>query len=121
VSQSLNPRSGRYRASSCGNEASSGSFPAALLHLWDPTQPTSSLSESSECVRVRHRPECEASLRRAARAAFGAVVVIITWIMAVCVPSSVTEGGKNEHAAPVGSPVQPKVTICVEPFSGINT
>src|ERR1700733_13056312 len=54
-------RLGRYQASSYGNEASSGSFPAALLSLWRPTQPTSSFSESSECVCVRRQPECEAS------------------------------------------------------------
>src|ERR1700723_504001 len=56
-SRSMNPRFGRYQASSCGNEESSGSFPAALLRLLGPTPPTSSLSELSECVRVRHRPK----------------------------------------------------------------
>ena len=37
-------------------------IPSRIAAPLGPTQPTSSLSESSESVRVRHRPEREASL-----------------------------------------------------------
>ena len=40
-----------------------------------------------------------------------AVVVNATVIVAVCVPSSVTDDGETVHVAAVGAPVQPHVTV----------
>jgi hypothetical protein len=53
-------------------------------------------------------------------AAPGPVVVIVTCEVAACVPSSVTDAGKNEHAAPAGNPLHMNVTVCVDPFAGVT-
>lgn len=50
----------------------------------------------------------------------GPVVIIVICEVAACVPSSVTDGGMNEHAAPAGNPVQLNVTACVDPFAGVT-
>jgi hypothetical protein len=52
--------------------------------------------------------------------AVGPVVVIVIAEVAACVPSSVTDGGTNAHAAPAGNPVQLNITVCVDPFAGVT-
>lgn len=48
----------------------------------------------------------------------------LVWTVAVavdaCVPSSVTEGGVTEHVAFAGSPAQERLTVCVDPASGLT-
>jgi hypothetical protein len=50
-----------------------------------------------------------------------AVVVMLNEIAAEgCTPSRVTDAGVNAHAAFAGNPEHAKVTVCVDPFTGVN-